>query len=129
MHEEQKISAFNSSPLGDGGVRSLYFIGIGGIGMSALARYFLSLGKKVSGYDRTRTPLTIELERSGIAIHYEENIDLIPKDANVVVYTPAIPGDHKELVYYREHNYKVVKRSDVLQWITGLSFNICIAGT
>src|SRR4051812_39527224 len=126
MNEQQNINFFNSSPLGAG---RLYFIGIGGIGMSALARYFLSIGKKVSGYDRTRTALTTELEKSGIAIHYEENIDLIPKDADVVVYTPAIPSDHKELAYYREHNYKVVKRSDVLQWITGSSFNICVAGT
>lgn len=97
--------------------------------MSALARYFLSLGKKVSGYDRTRTSLTKELEESGINIHYEENLELIPKDVDVVVYTPAIPSNHKELVYYREHNYKVVKRSDVLQWITESSFNICVAGT
>jgi len=110
-------------------IKNIYFIGVGGIGMSAVARYFLSLGKKVSGYDKTGTPLTIELEESGIAIHYEENIDLIPKDADVVVYTPAIPADHKELKYYREHNYKVVKRSDVLQWITESSFNICVAGT
>ena len=126
MNEQQNISLLNSPPLWAEG---LYFIGIGGIGMSAVARYFLSLGKKVSGYDRTRAPLTIELEESGIAIHYEENIDLIPKDADVVVYTPAIPADHKELKYYREHNYKVVKRSDVLQWITESSFNICVAGT
>ncbi len=126
MNEQQNISLLNGPPLGAEG---LYFIGIGGIGMSAVARYFLSLGKKVSGYDRTRTPLTIELEESGIAIHYEENVDLIPKDADVVVYTPAIPADHKELKYYREHNYKVVKRSEVLQWITESSFNICVAGT
>ncbi len=126
MNEQQNISLLNSPPLWAEG---LYFIGIGGIGMSAVARYFLSLGKKVSGYDRTRAPLTIELEESGIAIHYEENVDLIPKDVDVVVYTPAIPADHKELKYYREHNYKVVKRSDVLQWITESSFNICVAGT
>ena len=110
-------------------ISKAYFIGIGGIGMSAIARYFLSLGKKVSGYDKTRTPLTQELEESGINIHYKENVELIPKDVDVVVYTPAIPNEHKELVYYGEHNYKVVKRSDVLQWITELSFNICVAGT
>lgn len=107
----------------------VYFIGIGGIGMSALARYYHSLGKQVSGYDRTRTPLTAALEESGIAIHYEENLDLAPKDASVVVYTPAIPATHAELVYYREHNYTVVKRSDVLQWITEASFNVCVGGT
>jgi len=128
MNEQQNTNSVKSPSLGGVG-EAVYFIGIGGIGMSALARYFLSLGKKVSGYDKTRTALTAELEKSGITIHYEENIDLIPKNADVVVYTPAIPSDHKELVYYREHNYKVVKRSDVLQWITGSSFNICVAGT
>jgi len=128
MNTEKNIKEAGSSYLGGVG-EVLYFIGIGGIGMSAIARYFLSLGKKVSGYDRARTPLTIKLEESGIPIHYEDNVDLIPKDADVVVYTPAVPSDHKELMYYREHNYKVVKRSDVLQWITGSSFNICVAGT
>ncbi len=94
---------------------SVYFIGIGGIGMSALARYFHSKGVKVSGYDKTPTALTKELEAGGNQIHYEENVDLIPKDAELVVYTPAVPKDHKELVYYQQHGYKVVKRSDVLQ--------------
>lgn len=110
-------------------IQKIYFIGIGGIGMSALARYFISRGATVSGYDRTSTPLTRALEASGIAIHYEERIDLIPVDVDVVVYTPAIPAQQAELVYYREHNYTVVKRSDVLQWITEASFNICIGGT
>ncbi len=114
------------SPLGTGG---LYFIGIGGIGMSALARYFKSRGAAVSGYDRTPTPLTKELEKSGIDIHYNEDVNTIPKDVDAVVYTPAIPANHQELVYYKEHNYTVLKRSDVLQWITASSFNICIAGT
>lgn len=111
------------------GIRKIYFIGIGGIGMSALARYFLSRKVSVSGYDRTPTPLTRELEAEGISIHYEERADLIPQDVDVVVYTPAIPAQHAELVYYREHNYTVVKRSDVLQWITESSFNICVGGT
>ena len=97
--------------------------------MSALARYFHAKGVKVSGYDRTRTPLTIELEESGIVVHYDENLDEIAKEANIVVYTPAIPADHKELVYYREHNYEVVKRSDILQIITESAFNICVGGT
>ena len=110
-------------------IQKVYFIGIGGIGMSALARYFISLGKKVSGYDRTKTHLTAELEAGGINIHYEENVELAPKDIDVVVYTPAIPADHKELVYYRENHYKVVKRSDVLQWITEAAFNVCVGGT
>ncbi|MFP5043034.1 UDP-N-acetylmuramate--L-alanine ligase [Parasediminibacterium sp. JCM 36343] len=127
-------NGFISPPLGAGDFElaagaAVYFIGIGGIGMSALARYFHSKNYKVSGYDKTPTPLTQALAASGISIHYEENISLIPKDAQVVVYTPAVPAEHAELVYYREHNYKVVKRSDILQWITENSFNICIAGT
>ena len=97
--------------------------------MSALARYFLSRKVSVSGYDRTPTPLTRELEAEGISIHYEERADLIPQDVDVVVYTPAIPAQHAELVYYREHNYTVVKRSDVLQWITEELFSITVAGT
>ena len=112
-----------------GSVNSIYFIGIGGIGMSALARYFHSRGTRVSGYDKTPSSLTNELEQEGMKIHYEENVDLIPKDAEVVVYTPAVPKEHKELVYYQQHGYKVVKRSDVLQIATESSFNICIAGT
>jgi UDP-N-acetylmuramate--alanine ligase len=110
-------------------IQKIYFIGIGGIGMSALARYFKSRGALVSGYDKTVTPLTKELEQQGILIHYEERVDLIPKDVDAVVYTPAIPSNHAELVYYREHEYTVVKRSDVLQWITEGSFNICVGGT
>ena len=110
-------------------VNSIYFIGIGGIGMSALARYFLSRGTSVRGYDKTPSSLTKELEQEGIKIHYEENVDLIPKDAEIIVYTPAVPKEHKELVYYQQHGYKVVKRSDVLQIATESSFNICIAGT
>jgi UDP-N-acetylmuramate--alanine ligase len=110
-------------------INAVYFIGIGGIGMSALARYFHSKGKKVSGYDRVETGLTKELEGEGINVHYEENLDLIPKYVELVVYTPAIPEDHKELLFYRENGYKVVKRSDVLEMITESSFNICVAGT
>lgn len=108
---------------------SIYFLGIGGIGMSALARYFNTLGIKVSGYDKTITPLTTQLISEGIKIHFEDNINLLDKSAQLVVYTPAIPKDHSELYFYQQHNYKVVKRSDVLQAITNSSFNICIAGT
>lgn len=110
-------------------IQKIYFVGIGGIGMSALARYFKSRGADVRGYDKTSTVLTRTLEAAGIDIHYEERVDLIPKDVDVVVYTPAIPAQQTELVYYRTHNYIVVKRSDVLQWITEGSFNICIGGT
>jgi UDP-N-acetylmuramate--alanine ligase len=110
-------------------IKAVYFIGIGGIGMSAIARFFHSKGIKVSGYDRTETALTKELEREGIDIHYEENVEWIPRDVDLVVYTPAIPDDHKELVYYRQNGYRMMKRSEVLQMITESSFNICIAGT
>lgn len=110
-------------------VKALYFIGIGGIGMSALARYFNSKGVKVSGYDRTPTTLTHQLEDEGISIHYTEDVSLLPKDVDMVVYTPAVPQDRAELQYYRSNNYKVVKRSDVLGMLTESSFNICVAGT
>lgn len=110
-------------------IQNIYFIGIGGIGMSALARYFKFKGCMVSGYDKTLTTLTQQLEAEGIAIHYEDNVDLVPKNVDAVVYTPAIPKDHKELNFYRDNGYEVVKRSDVLQWISEASFNICIAGT
>ncbi|MBS1916778.1 MAG: UDP-N-acetylmuramate--L-alanine ligase [Bacteroidetes bacterium] len=110
-------------------IKKIYFIGIGGIGMSALARYFKSHGKEVSGYDKTETTLTKQLVKEGIPVHYEDNISLIPEDVEVVVYTPAIPKDHKELTYYRENGYTVLKRSDVLGVITKSSFNICVAGT
>src|SRR5258705_5196284 len=127
MNERRTNDMFSNSPLGAGG--SIYFIGIGGIGMSAIARFFQSNGVKVSGDDKTPTALTKDLEASGITIHYEDNVELIPKDAELVVYTPAVPKDHKELLYYQQNGYKVMKRSDVLQMITESSFNICIAGT
>jgi UDP-N-acetylmuramate--alanine ligase len=110
-------------------ITRIYFVGIGGIGMSALARYFRSKGVEVSGYDKTATVLTKQLEAEGIKVHYEDNLELIDKDAQLVVYTPAIPKDHAELNYYLAHNYSVVKRSDVLGAITNSSFNICVAGT
>lgn len=108
---------------------NIYFIGIGGIGMSAIARYYNTQGVKVSGYDRTETELTKQLVTEGIEIHYEDNVDLIPKQVEFVVYTPAIPKEHTELNYYINNNYKVYKRSDVLKIITENSFNICVAGT
>ena len=129
MIDRQKIDEKFSSPWGKSWDAAVYFIGIGGIGMSAIARFFDSKGVRVSGYDKTPTPLTRELEASGISIHYTEEVEKIPKDVELVVYTPAIPANHKELLYYRENGYKVVKRSDVLQIITASSFNICIAGT
>ncbi|MEN9522927.1 MAG: hypothetical protein RL065_1304, partial [Bacteroidota bacterium] len=112
-----------------GKIKSVYFVGIGGIGMSAIARYFNLRGAKVSGYDKTETPLTQALQAEGIEIHFEENVSLIPKDVDVVVYTPAIPKEHLELVYYQQNNFQVVKRSDILQWITDQSKVIAVAGT
>jgi UDP-N-acetylmuramate--alanine ligase len=110
-------------------IKKIYFIGIGGIGMSALARYFRFHGKEVSGYDRTSTTLTQQLEAEGIAIHYEDDPAAAPRDADLVVYTPAVPGDHRELTWYQRHGYPLYKRSDVLGMITNSSFNICVAGT
>ena len=110
-------------------ISKVYFIGIGGIGMSALARYFKFHGKEVSGYDKTETPLTKQLQSEGIAVHYKEDLNLAPNDAGLIVYTPAVPKDHKELVFYQQQNYPLFKRSDVLGMITKSSFNICVAGT
>lgn len=111
------------------GVKQVYFIGIGGIGMSALARYFHAKGVAVSGYDKTETPLTKALIQEGIAVHYTDDVNAIPKEVDLVVYTPAIPAAHAELAYYKDHGYAVVKRSDVLGAITNETFNICVAGT
>lgn len=110
-------------------IQKVYFIGIGGIGMSALARYFKFHGRAVSGYDKTATPLTRKLEEEGIPVHYEEDLSQAPQDVQLVVYTPAVPKAHKELVYYQQNNYTLLKRSEVLGLITNSSFNICVAGT
>lgn len=110
-------------------IQNVYFIGIGGIGMSAIARYFNEHGVTVKGYDKTETDLTKKLQQEGIVIHFEDNTDLLDKEAQLVVYTPAIPKEHKELNWYRENGYEVVKRSDVLQWITEELFSITVAGT
>ena len=110
-------------------IKNIYFIGIGGIGMSALARYFNTQGVKVSGYDKTPTLLTDDLIKEGIQIHFEDDLNQIDKQATVIVYTPAIPSNHGELNFYRDNGYNVVKRSDVLQWVTENAFTIGIAGT
>jgi len=112
----------------------VYLIGIGGIGMSALARYFKAIGKDVAGYDRTRTDLTGELMNSGIKIHFEDNIKLIPQDYmkesdTLIITTPAIPNDHNELTLFRENNFKLFKRSEILGYITENNNNISVAGT
>lgn len=110
-------------------INKVYFIGIGGIGMSAIARYFHALGKVVSGYDKTETVLTQKLQAEGIKIQFEENVDTIPKDVDLVVYTPAVPTDHKEFRYYINNGFNVKKRSEVLGMITQESFTVAIAGT
>jgi UDP-N-acetylmuramate--alanine ligase len=110
-------------------ISRIYFIGIGGIGMSALAKYFNAKNVTVSGYDKTSTMLTKEMEGNGIRIHYTEDVQQLDKEAQLVVYTPAVPQDHLEFMYYRENNYTIVKRSDVLGEISNTSFNICVAGT
>ena len=110
-------------------IKEVYFIGIGGIGMSALARYFKAKGKKVSGYDKTETALTKQLVKEGITVHYDDDEKHIAKEADIVVYTPAIPKGHKGLLYYKQNGYTLLKRSDMLREITKSSFNICVAGT
>jgi len=112
-----------------GKIHRVYFIGIGGIGMSALARYFHERGVIVSGYDRTPNEVTDALHLLGIEIHFEANVDIIPRHVDLVVYTPAIPKDHLELRFYIENNYTVKKRSEVLQEITKDKFTIAIAGS
>ena len=113
---------------------SIYFLGIGGIGMSALARYFISKGYKVAGYDRTQTHITDALSREGAEIVYDENIDLIPEycqnpDETLVVYTPAVPSTHKGFVYFKENGFEMVKRAKILGMITQNSKGLCVAGT
>jgi len=114
-------------------IHNVYFIGIGGIGMSALARYFKNIGKQVSGYDKTPTALTRELIESGISIHFEDSIDLIPKDYFVentlVIITPAVPKTHSEWNYFMERDFHVKKRAEVLGIITKDTFCFAVAGT
>ncbi|HNW97312.1 MAG TPA: UDP-N-acetylmuramate--L-alanine ligase [Bacteroidales bacterium] len=110
-------------------IKNIYFLGIGGIGMSALARYFKSLGANVSGYDKTPTPLTSELIKEGINVHFDENINAIPENVDLVVYTPAVPKDHKEFIYLKENKFSLKKRAEVLAGVVNDSFTIAVAGT
>ena len=115
-------------------IKAVYFIGAGGIGMSAIARYFLHRGLVVGGYDKTPTALTCRLEKEGMLIHYEENIDEIPHackqpDSCLVVYTPAIPENHKELQYFRQQGFEIQKRAQVLGTLTHEMKGLCVAGT
>jgi UDP-N-acetylmuramate--alanine ligase len=118
-------------------ITHVYFVGIGGIGMSALARYFKAVGKNVAGYDRTQTVLTAELVAENIEVHFSDDVQAIPeafKDVNkrsniLVVYTPAIPKDHSELNFFRQQEFAVVKRSQVLGVITSMHKTLAVAGT
>ncbi|MDD7257461.1 MAG: UDP-N-acetylmuramate--L-alanine ligase [Prevotellaceae bacterium] len=115
-------------------IKAVYFVGAGGIGMSAIARYFLGRGMVVAGYDKTPSALTTQLEKEGRLIHYEENVDEIPHvcrrpESTLVVYTPAIPQEHRELVYFRENHFDVEKRAQVLGMLTQMHKGLCVAGT
>ncbi|OGS71795.1 MAG: UDP-N-acetylmuramate--L-alanine ligase [Flavobacteria bacterium RIFCSPLOWO2_12_FULL_35_11] len=115
-------------------IHSVYFVGIGGIGMSAIANYFRSNGKNVAGYDRVSTKITKSLEDMGIAVHFEDSVNLIPSEFNdkqhtIVVYTPAIPKNNLELNYFLEHDFTVLKRSEILGAITKNTFCLAVAGT
>src|SRR6476620_10958192 len=114
-------------------IHNVYFIGIGGIGMSALARYFQNIGKTVAGYDKTPTALTDELIQSGMNIHFEDSIDAIPEDFlennTLVIITPAVPVTHSEWNYFIERNFTIKKRAEVLGIITKDSFCFAVAGT
>ena len=113
---------------------NVYFLGIGGIGMSALARYFLHEGQRVAGYDRVRSHLTDQIEAEGAVVHYEEDPALIPADfrdpaTTIVVYTPAVPADHTELRWFEEHGFEIVKRSQMLGYLSQGKFVMAVAGT
>jgi UDP-N-acetylmuramate--alanine ligase len=110
-------------------IKKVYFIGIGGIGMSALARYFKAIGKEVAGYDKTTTELTSQLIHEGITVHFEDDVNLLMKDADLVVYTPAIPSDHAELNFYRAADFPIYKRAQVLGLISKSKYAICVAGS
>ena len=115
-------------------IHNVYFIGIGGIGMSAIAHYFASNGKQVAGYDKTPSQITKTLEGKGVEIHFEDALDNIPipflkKEETLIVYTPAIPENHLELNYFFEHNFRVLKRAEILGKITENTFCLAVAGT
>lgn len=115
-------------------IKSVYFVGIGGIGMSAIARYFLHQGVIVGGYDKTPSDLTEKLRQEGAQVHYEENVDLIPAECKdpttcLIIYTPAIPAEHKELVFFRQGGFEIQKRAQVLGTLTRTLKGLCVAGT
>ncbi len=115
-------------------LKSIYFIGAGGIGMSAILRYFLQKGYNVGGYDKTPSDLTEQLIKEGALIHYEDSVDTIPqcfkeKESTLIVYTPAIPSDHSELCYFRSNGFEIQKRAQVLGLLTNQHKGLCVAGT
>ena len=115
-------------------IKAVYFVGAGGIGMSAIARYFISRGLVVAGYDKTPSDLTRQLEKEGMLIHYEENIDAIPAackqpESCLIIYTPAIPAEHQELQFFRQHGFEIQKRAQVLGTLTREHKGLCVAGT
>ena len=115
-------------------IKAVYFVGAGGIGMSAIARYFLNKGMTVAGYDKTPSELTHNLEKEGMQIHYEENVNAIPQECRdashtLIIYTPAIPAEHKELVFFRERGFDIQKRAQVLGTLTRTHKGLCVAGT
>ena len=115
-------------------IKAVYFIGVGGIGMSAIARYFLHKGLVVAGYDKTPTELTMQLQNEGADIHYEENVEAIPRkckkrESTLVVYTPAVPQEHAELQYFRREGFYIEKRAQVLGRLTDAHKALCVAGT
>ncbi len=115
-------------------IKAVYFVGAGGIGMSAIARYFLKKGLVVAGYDKTPSDLTRQLEKEGMLIHYEENTELIPfacqqKASCLVIFTPAIPAEHQELKFFRENGFEIQKRAQVLGTLTQAHKGLCVAGT
>ena len=115
-------------------IKAVYFVGAGGIGMSAIARYFIHKGIVVAGYDKTPSVLTKELEKEGMLIHYDEDVEKIPsacKDvkSTLVIFTPAIPQEHKELVYFHENGFTIEKRAQVLGTLTRTHKGLCVAGT
>ena len=110
-------------------IKTVYFLGIGGIGMSALARYFKANGAEVSGYDKTKTALTDALVSEGIAVHFDENISSIPKSIDLVIYTPAVPKEHKEYIFLKEKGCEIHKRAEILGLITNDIFTVAVSGT
>lgn len=110
-------------------IQRIYFLGIGGIGMSALARYFKLHGKVVSGYDKTRTALTDELEKEGINITFDDNIETLDKEAELIIFTPAIPKDHQQYNWYLKNEYTLLKRAQILGLAANSMFNISVAGS